>query len=318
MFFTSAFWKRQARAALKNHWLTALLIALVVSLPSLLVQGIAAATGTDLLNRLTDVLYESVGAGGAVMPGKLMSGLEELRNAAGIWIMQGLYLLSWLLTPCLTIGMVNWMLMRLRKQEAGDVSAVFSRMSVFFKGIGIRLYVAFRVFLWTLPGLALGAAAVLPILLSDRTSSISLLSAANTAAGIEYAAVAVTAALGVTAMLRYALGDMVLADHPETGPVKAAEESKRLTKGRKGLLFSLYLSFIFWYLAETAAANVILDLFGSIPALMTEMLCSLAITVYLHTSVTGFYLTVSESGKAGKETVPEEENKGPEEEEAEP
>ena len=76
----------------------------------------------------------------------------------------------------------------------------------------------------------------------------------STAAGIEYAAVAVTAALGVTAMLRYALGDMVLADHPETGPVKAAEESKRLTKGRKGLLFSLYLSFIFWYLAETAYA----------------------------------------------------------------
>ena len=50
MFFTSAFWKRQARAALKNHWLTALLIALVVSLPSLLVQGMTHQLSHQLLH----------------------------------------------------------------------------------------------------------------------------------------------------------------------------------------------------------------------------------------------------------------------------
>ena len=48
MFLVPVFWKRQARAALKNHWLTGLLIALIVNLPSLLVQGIA--TSIDALS----------------------------------------------------------------------------------------------------------------------------------------------------------------------------------------------------------------------------------------------------------------------------
>ena len=308
MFLVSIFWKRQAREALKNHWLTGLLIALIVNLPSLLVQGIAAATGNDLLSRITGILYSAVSAGGTVVDTEqLVAGLQAIGGSAGIWIMQGLNVAAWLLTPCLTIGMVHWLLELLRKQNAGDVTAVFSRIGLFFKGIGLRLYVALRVFLWMLPGLVLNVAAFLPLWLSDSSSRISVLSAANTAVGLQSAAMIVTVALGILAALKYALGDMILADSPEKGPIRAAKESKTRMRGKRGALFGLYLSFLLLYLLETLVTSVVMDLFGSIPGLMTEMLCSLAITVYLHASVSAFYLTTL-AGEKGEEASGTEEN----------
>ncbi len=297
MFYASAFWKRQARDALKGHWLTGLLIALIVNLPSLLVQGIAAATGNDLAARLSETLYGAIAAGGtAVDAAALAAGLKALQESAGIWIMQGLNLAAWLMTPCLTIGMVHWLLTRLRKREAGDVTAVFSRMGTFFKGIGLRLYVVFRVFLWMLPGLGVSVATTLPLWLSDRSSAVSVLSAVNTVQSLQPLAVGVTVALGVMAMMKYALGDMVLADHPEMGPIRAAKESKALTKGRTGQLFGLYLSFLPWYLAEMLLANLTLALFGSVSALMVQMLCALALDVYQHAAVSAFYLEALPAG----------------------
>ena len=313
MFFGSAYWKHQAREALKNNWLTGLLIALVVNLPSLLVQGIAAATGNDLINRITEILYGSISEGGTGLdPERMTAGLAELRGATGVWVMQGLNVAAWLLTPCLTIGMIHWLLTRLRKQEAGDVGAVFSRIGLFLKGIGLRLYTAWRVFLWILPGLALIAAAWLPLWLSDSSSRISVLSAANTSMRLQSVAMIVTFVLGIMAALKYVLGDMVLADHPEKGPVRAAKESKNLTKGKRGPLVSLYISFLLWYLLEMAAVSLTMDLFGSIPGLMVEMLCSLAISVYMHASVSAFYLTCvkAEEGGRTEATGEEEENNG--------
>ena len=113
------------------------------------------------------------------------------------------------------------------------------------------------------------------------------------------------------AALKYVLGDMVMADHPEKGPVQAAKESRNLTKGKRGPLLSLYISFLLWYLLEMAAVSLTMDLFGSIPGLMVEMLCSLAISVYMHASVSAFYLSCRkmEEGRKTEETG-EEENDG--------
>ena len=44
--------RAEARKCLQNHWQTALLIALVVNLPTLLVQAITSFTGNDPLARL--------------------------------------------------------------------------------------------------------------------------------------------------------------------------------------------------------------------------------------------------------------------------
>ncbi len=287
----NAIWKIRAREALRDHWLTALLIALIVNLPSLLVQGIAAATENDLMTRLTELVYSSVSTDGtAVDAVRLAAGMESLAGSTGIWVMQGLNLAAWLLTPCLSLGMTAWLLGRLRGQEDPGVTGVFSRMNLFFKGIGLRLYVSWRIFLWMLPGAALMILAFLPLWLSDTSSRISVLSAANTVIGLQSAAMIVMTVLGVMAALKYALADSVMADGEIAGPIRAAKESKRMTLGKKGQIFSLYVSFILWYILETLVTGFCQTAFGTVPALMVQMLASLAISVYLTASVCAFYL----------------------------
>ena len=291
-YMPSGFWKRNAKAALKNHWLTAILIALVVELPSLLVQGIGTVTGNDLIGAVQNLIYTSMNAEGtAIDADRVVRGLQELSGRTGIWVIQGLRVVAWLITPCLTMGMVAWMLALLRKQPAGDVSAVFSRIGLFWKGIRLRLYVAWRVFVHMLPGLGVSMLSLLPLLLNrGNDSQLSMMNALNTAMGIQSAAMIVSVVLGLMAALKYSLSDMVLADNPDMGPVAAAKESRRMTQGKKGQIFSLYISFVLWYLLQMMAVSMAYSMFGSVVSLMVEMLAALAITVYLKTSVSAFYL----------------------------
>lgn len=307
VYISPALFKRQAREALRGHWLTALLIALVVNLPSLLVQGIAAFTGNDLLTRIQQAAYSAILPGGAMVdPNALLSGLREIEQSSGIWIMQGLNVAAWLLTPCLTLGMLAWTQGRLRGEEDPGFTAVFSRMRLFFKGIGLRLYVALRVFLWMLPGVALMILSLLPLWLSDRTSSLSILSGANTSYGLMTASTVVMAVLAVIAALKYALADRLLAETPEMKITAAAKKSKEITQGKKGLLFSLYISFVLWHLLAVMASTLCMDLLGPVAGLMIQMLASLAITAYLETAVSAFGLW---SVRPVPLTPPEEEGK---------
>ena len=310
MFF-SAIWKMKAREALKGKWLTGLLIALIVNLPSLLVQGISSFTGNSLQDKLTDLAMRLQSATDVkALQETLNNGLNGILEARGVWIMLGMGALVWVLTPCLDLGMIHWLQALLRKEPAGEVSAVFSRVRQFGKAVGLRLYVALRVFLWMLPGFGLMVLALLPIWLSDTSSRISVLSAANTAYGLQSVAIIAAIVLAIMAHLKYALADQILADHPERGPIVAAKESKSIMKGKRGALASLYAGFLLLYLAATFLANLGATLFGSVIGLMISMLCSLALSVYLRGSISAFYLACV-SGRAGTQ----EEGQDPEEEE---
>ncbi len=286
--------KLKARHALKGRWLTALLIALCVNLPVLLTQAIASATGNSLQDMLANLTLrlESMAnrADMGAMQETLDAGLREIMAARGAWIMQGVQLLMMLTTPFLTLGMIHWLQSLLRREPAGEVSAVFSRVSLFGKAIGLRLYVAFRVFLWMLPGLALNLLSLLPVRLADPRSRMAMLSAANTSVRIMSLAMVAAVVLGVMALLKYALGDQFLADHPEMGPIQAAKESKAMMRGKRGLLVSMYLGFLPWYFLEMMAMNLAGTLFGSVIGTMVGMLCSLALDVYVRASVTSFYV----------------------------
>ena len=78
MFFSAVF-KAKARAALRQHWQTALLIALVVNLPTLLVQGIAAFTNSDPLLRAEDLMLQASVSSAAMnaLPESLRDMLSE-------------------------------------------------------------------------------------------------------------------------------------------------------------------------------------------------------------------------------------------------
>ena len=296
--YSSAYLKRLARTALKGHWLTAILIALIVNLPSLLVQGIAAVTGNDLAGRLQNLLIASMNSSGtAVNMDRFADGVQAIRTETGIWVMQGLNAAAWLLTPCLTLGMTAWMLGRLRGQEDGGVKGVFSRISLFLKGIGLRLFVALRIVLFMLPGAALSLLSLVPLLMNGAGGQISQ-AALSASMGLQTVGLIAAMALGIMAAVRYGLSDMEMADHPEWSPIRAARASRDATKGLRGQLFAVYLSFVPWYLLGMLVSSLCFEMFGSVPALMLEMLVSLAISAYLNATVCGFYLVGESGGEA--------------------
>lgn len=299
--------KIRIREALKGNWLTALLIALTVNLPSLLVQGIAAFTGNDLTSRLLSLMESSLYSGGsAADSARLISGMREIRESGGVWAMQGLNLAAALVTPCLTLGMLAWLLGRLRKEEDPGVAAAFSRIGAFFRAVGLRLYTTWRVFLWMLPGIALSLAGIAVLLAAPASASEDSVWLIFTLyLGMEMGALALMLVFGVRAALKYALGDLILADRPETGPIQAAKESVRMVmQGRRGTLFGLYMSFFGWY----AAVMAVSFLGGtsspaSVIGLMLQMLASLALSVYVNGTLAAFYLEIRETEQAG--TAPE-------------
>ena len=113
------------------------------------------------------------------------------------------------------------------------------------------------------------------------------------------------AVLGVMAALKYALADILMAEKPELKITQAAKESRDLMKGHRMQLFLLFLSFILWFLLENLAVNLIGGLFGSIAALMVNMLCSLALSAYIYTTICAFCLTLQQEkeGETGNHAV---------------
>lgn len=59
--------------------------------------------------------------------------------------------------------------------------------------------------------------------------------------------------LPIIAYLRYSMAFYILNDNPELSAMEALKESSRMTKGFKGKLFLLYLSFIGWFILGTLA-----------------------------------------------------------------
>ena len=291
MFFPSVFWKQKARQALKNHWLTALLILLTVNLPSLLVQGLASFTGNDLIVHLQNAVYGSLTSSGTLDAQALTDALQALEQSGGVWIMQALNLIAWLITPCLSMGMYHWMQLRLEGQEA-EYATVFSRLSLFFKGIGLRLYITLLIFLFMLPGAALSVLSLLPVWLNSAGSRIDQLSSLNTSLTLVSLSSIAMLVLGVIAVLRYTPAEILTARQPDLRITEAARESKTLMKGHKGHLFLLFISFLPWYLLEMFLVSLCLSMFGSIASLMLEMLCSLALNAYVYTTVCAFCETL--------------------------
>ncbi len=312
--YSSFYWKQKAREALRGNWQVALLICLVVNLPSLLTQGIASVTGYDFMTGLQKVIYASATQTGGMDMTVFQTQMDSLMQTTGIWVMQGIYLLVWLMTPCLAMGMYAWMLKRLRGQE-GAFTDVFSRGWLFLKGMGLRLYVTFRIFLFMIPGLVLSVLSMLPLWTADTSSRISVLSSVNTAMTLATVSSVVTAVLCMLGFLYYALADIVMAEQPDTGIRAAAKRSREMMHRRRGQLFALFLSFILWYILEIFLSNLVLGMFGTIAGLMTEMLCSLALNVYLYTSVCAFYRTILQEEKG--EQSDEKDAEGNEENETE-
>lgn len=285
MFFSAVF-KAKARDALRQHWQTALLIALIVNLPTLLVQGIAAFTNTDAAARMEELIFRASGSAAAM--NALPESVRMLFSEPGVLLMTGLNILAWLVTPVLSIGMNHWTLQRIRGEEL-PVTAVFSRLHIFFRSIGLRLFIVLKIFLWMLPGLAVFLAAMIPLFRADSSSAREFLSAANLSIYLAYFGMTAMIVLGVMGYLYYAQADLILADEPEERILSCARRSREMMKGRRSVLMSLLLSFILWYFLIGIVTSMIAGITGPVIALVVQMLGSLFLSVYMLASECVFY-----------------------------
>ena len=297
-YYPSSYYRVKARAALKGHWQTALLITLIVNLPTLLVQGVTTFTGNDPLDWF-QALVISANRDGTMNREFLIRECTAFLTSTGFLVFQGLYLVAWLVTPCLALGMYKWLLDRLRGAD-GPVNTVFCRVHWFFKAIGLQLLIILKVLLWALPGAALLFLAGLLIRPGAGAARYGTYEAMLLPLTI---AAAIPAAI---AALRYALAEYIMAETPETGIRTCIRRSKELTQFCKKNLLLLLLSFFLMYLVIMLVASFLSGLGSGVLSMMFQIFADLALTLYMSCGIAAFYRRRVEDESAPK---PKEEQK---------
>lgn len=307
MKIPSGLFRMKARAALKGHWQTALLIALIVNLPILLMQAISAYTGNDAITRLQSV-FIAASRDGVLTDALVYNELNAMLTSTGFWAVRAGEVIAWLAVPCLALGMYKWIMDRLRGQS-GPVSTVFCRLRIFHKAIGLHLWVTLKILLWMVPGFLLCTGMMY---LFSRTpayremltalsgysaaASGSLAGAANLSpfamVAVAYILVPVTigsiAVPGVLAALRYALSEYILAEYPETGVLECVRRSKQQMNGYKKKLFGMMPVFLLWYLLLMLVSSLFTGM--GVVGLAVQMLASLVLDTYITASIAAFAL----------------------------
>jgi len=309
MYYPSGFFKAKAREALKGHWQTALLIALIVNLPSLLAQGITVFTGNDPLDRIQAVMI-TASRDGILTRSLLTREITAYLSSSGFWMTVGLNAVAFVITPCLGLGMYKWLMDRLRKAPVADViEGAFCRARLFFRALGLQLLIILKVFLWMLPGLALFAGLLFAFYRADTVEAAT--GAAQTVNALTLPVILVMAVPAAIAALRYAMAEFILADEPETKITECVRRSKEQMRDLKRMLFTLLLSFLLMYLLQLLLASFLSGI-SSIFSLIFQMFTGLVISVYMSASEASFYLE-TRLGKIPKRPPAEEPAESPEE-----
>ena len=89
---------------------------------------------------------------------------------------------------------------------------------------------------------------------------------------------------GVILSYAYKMAIYIMFDHPEYSAIKCLRESRKLMKGSKMRLFKLDLSFLGWYIAQSAASVLI----GPVIDVWLEP--------YLGLTVASFYTNIADTG----------------------
>ena len=281
--------KRMARAALSRNLPAAAMVYFLAALPGLLSSAFASVQSLPL-NELLGNYMTKFYTGEAFSTDMLMADLRALRSTmlVAAWVLQ---LAASLLTPALTLGAIAALLTLLRGGEIsyGDV---FCRVGCFLKGILLAVMVALKTALWMLPGIAVSAVAIVLITLTD---SVGL------AMGLSMLGSALMLALGLRAVMHYAMAEFALADNPSLGVMGAIRESVSLMRYRKMQLVMLYVSFIGWVFLSNLVCSMFLRA-GAVYYVVNIVL-SLAINIYMLTSQCAFYHVYSGHPSQRQETV---------------
>ena len=287
--YPPAFYRYRARKALKGHWLTALQIALIVSLLPWLVRGIFNSTSGEVVRSLAQIVNSDAVMNGTVTTMDLAKFLQD--SGPRLSLFTGLELAAYLIIPCLTLGMDKWMMDRLRGED-GPVTTVFCRVRLFFKACGLQLLVALKILLWMVPGFCL-------------TFLVTYLFAQPGLSLLPFSMI-IPAFL---AYVRYSVAEFIMADNPEMKIRACISRSKKLVKGNMRFIVMNCLFFLLLLFLPSLLIGL-----PEILYYVLTLFLSLVITVYWTGTLAAVYLHLEfgaeqqEEQDAAPEPGPEELN----------
>lgn len=97
---------------------------------------------------------------------------------------------------------------------------------------------------------------------------------------------------GIIAAYSYSMAPYLMAENPDIGFLEAIRRSKEMMDGHKGRLFCLHFSFIGWALLSAIGIGLLHTILGFVGTAL-GLFVSLALQVYVISSVTAFYLELS-------------------------
>ena len=293
----------RARAAMKTIMPLLLMVAMIAALPNLIGQTVTLLADADpseammelyTQERMTAMTAGDLEAAQAASQ-EIIDGMTNFLREKGPFMVITT-LITWLLSPVLTLGFNHTLLKALRKEEI-SVSTVLARLPLFFKAIGLNLMTFLRLLLWMLPGMALSLAGATLMLFEPTVGGLLMV-----------AAMVVMFVMMIRAMYSYRLAAYVMADVPETGINASIRRSKEVMKGRRLELFGLEISFLGWRLLLSLGQSLLLSLFGGVLGLALGMFASLFLQTYVYMAEAAFYqeYAVGPAPSAQAEDVPEE------------
>lgn len=198
--FTASEFRRIARDKLRGHWGRSVLVTFIVSL-------ICGMSGIyNLIRDLGHMGFDTLFAGNYNDFFAGFAAADTETSLFGSLIALVLSIVVLLFSGALEMGLNKYYIDLVAENRQGEVSVIFSRFDIFLKAMGLNLFMALFIWLWSL-------LFIVP---------------------------------GIIAAYRYRLAPYLMAENPGLGIREAVNMSKELMAGHKWRLFCLELSFIGW------------------------------------------------------------------------
>ena len=141
--------KQKARDAMKAYLPFALLVTLLASIPSLMLQMAASFSGNSIINAVLQYQYADFSVN--VIRKIISAAAQNMSPAARtLWMVIPFLYLAF---PFLDIGR-NYFTLRILRGAQADAMDLFARVRCFFKAILLQIMMSVKMILWGLPGFA--------------------------------------------------------------------------------------------------------------------------------------------------------------------
>lgn len=285
MVLNTAYFKRNARNVMRNDLQGSLLVTFfagclltAVSVFSTLILNRLMEGMTNIALNLIATAQKNLQEESIAYANEMIRQMQTNLNSVGNlrWTLLGTSLVMALIfTPALKLSEANYYINRLRGEEPGVMSGLFSRFSIFGKALCMYVLMFLKLFAWGL--------IYVPVVALMAVTGFGM-----TGIGPMLAIAALIPMF--IAYLRYCMCGYFLAEHPEYGPMQAINESKKLMNGKKTAYFSLMFSFIGWLLLLTIVQNLLTGM--GLPywlVMVVALFGELLISVYMTASSASFY-----------------------------